>query len=130
MDAIVAAVRSDLLFYLIYSIARSFIFESTGASFTRGDTKDADQQKLNAMRAIWREPSLRLIGMVSAFSLFLIVPYVLYRDWFARALLELVAIAIGTPVGIWLYRSNVLNNMLTRATTPPTFVVACYFILR
>ena len=130
MDAAINAIRSDLIFYFVYSITRSFIFESTGARFTRGGATDADKLKLNAMRAIWKEPGLRAIGIISSFSVFALVPYLLYRDWLATALLELLAIAIGTPVGISLYRSNILNNALTRTIAPLAFIAACFFILK
>ena len=122
--------RWALLWPLSFGLTRSFIIESTGASLTRGDATAADKEKLASMRAIWREPSLRIIGTIGAVSVFLLVPYLLYANWLIYGVLQVAAIAGGSFLGFACYRMRALNNVLMRLTAPPLLFIALYFCLR
>lgn len=130
MDLVFNAFRGELFWPLLYSAARSFIFESTGASLTRGDATEKDIDRLAAMRRIWPEPSLWFIGVVSAASLFPLVPFLLYRNWFVYAAFQVCAIAAGAPLGILIYRSRQLNNAAMRLVAPLICFGALFFVLR
>ena len=114
---------------LIYGTFRSFIIENTGAAVSRGDATDYDIQKLQSARSIWREPSLRLIGTVSAFSAFLLIPYLFYRDWLILGLVESAVIVAGSFFGRSIYRTNGLNNRILQLISPFFCFGAIYFIV-
>jgi len=130
MDLAFNAFGGELFWPLLYSATRSFILESTGASITRGDATAKDIDRLAAMRRIWPEPSLWLVGVVSAASLFPLVPFLLYRNWFIYAALQVCGIAAGVPLGILIYSSLRLNNAAMRLVAPPICFAALFFVLR
>ena len=130
MDFIFNAFRWELVWPLLYSVTRSFILESTGASITRGDATEIDIAKLAAMRSIWPEPSLWFIGVVSAASLFPLVPYLLYKNWLTYAVLQVCAIAVGGALGILIYYGRLLNIAAMRLVAPLLFFTSLFFILR
>ena len=121
--------KSDILWCIVFSVARSFILENTGAAITRESATEYDYEKLKQMRKIWREPSLWLIGLISSLSFFCIIPYLIYRDGFIVSLLEFAGMIVGTHLGMFAYRNNSINNSLLRFISPFIWVASMITIL-
>jgi|GEM_PF-5136494 len=125
---IFSAMTVNLLWYGLFGAARSFVIENTGTAITRGNPTPYDIEKLQQMRRVWREPLLRIVAGLIAFSIFLLVPYLIYRDWLVVGIAELVFMFFGSLIGLLGYRMSAVNNIALQAIAPIICLVALYFV--